>query len=496
MPRLCGKLLERNRIGSELQKMEQEKKSVSLLKNIFLFFIANFMPRAITFFMVPLYTYCLSTEEYGTVDLLITSVQLLLPFLTIQVQDAMLRFSIESTNSKSDVFTIGMRIVLSGGLLLFLLCVGAIAFDLVKLDLIYVVIFFVMYLLNAFRSIASYFCRGIDKIGILTTSNILLTIVTVLCNLLFLLIFKWGVLGYLLSLCLGNLVCACILFFGAKLYQYVKLSLLDRLLTKKIIIFSIPMVFSALSWWINTSMDKYILGYFCGTSAVGLLAIAYKIPSVLSLFGTTIANGYSISAIKDFDKNDTDGFLGKSYSVINMFFVLICTVLMFANVYVSKILFSKDFFAAWKYVPPLLISALMSQLSLTCEQYYISLKKTNIISITATVGATINIVLNILLVPSLEAYGVAIATAFSFFVVWVIRYAILTKYIKLRHNFMLECISYFLLIVQVIFAYNGNDFIIYQLIIMVVIMLLYAKQIREITVASFSYIIEKVSRRS
>lgn len=474
-----------------LSKVEQEKKSISVIKNIILFFVANFMPKAITFFMVPLYTYCLSTEEYGTVDILITTIQLLLPFLTIQVQDAMLRFSLENNNSKSDVFTIGLRIVLIGGLLLFFTCIVGTTFDFIRLDLIYVIIFFIMYLLNAFRSIASYFCRGIDKIGILTTSNVTLTLVTVLCNLLFLLGFKWGVLGYLLSLCIGNLICVIILFFGARLYKYIKLAVSDKGLTKKIIIFSVPMVFSALSWWINTSMDKYILGYFCGTSAVGLLAVAYKIPSVLSLFGTTIANGYAISAIKDFDKNDTDGFLGNSYSVINMFFVLTCSVLMFANTYLSKILFSKDFFIAWKYVPPLLISALMSQLSLTCEQYYIAIKKTSIISITAVVGATINIGLNISLIPTYETYGAAIATAVSFFIVWIIRYIILTKFIKLKHNFFVECISYILLIIQLALAYSGNRFVLYQIIIMIVIITLYVRQIKKIIFTAFRFLTAK-----
>lgn len=472
--------------------MRQEQKSVSLIRNILLFFIANFMPKAITFFMVPLYTYCLSTEEYGTVDLLITSIQLLLPFLTIQVQDAMLRFSLENNNSKSDVFTVGLRIVIIGGLLLFFACIMGTTFDLIKLDLLYLIIFFIMYILHAFKNIASYFCRGIDKIGILTTSNITLTLATVLCNLVFLLGFKWGVFGYLLSLCVGNLLGVLILFFGAKLYKYIKLTLSDKALTKKIIVFSIPMIFSAVSWWVNSSLDKYILGYYCGTSAVGLLAVAYKIPSILSLFGITIANAYSISAIKDFDKNDKDAFLGNSYSVINICFVLMCSVLMITNVYLSKLLFSNDFFSAWKYVPPLLISALMSQLSLMCEQYYVAMKKTKIISTTAITGAIINTVLNVLFIPVYGTYGAAIATALSIFVVWLIRYMVLSKYIKLKHNFFAECISYILLIIQLVLAYSGNRFIIYQLIIMVIIVFLYAKPIKNIIIAMFHYLTAKM----
>ena len=471
--------------------MGQEQKSVSLIKNILLFFIANFMPKAITFFMVPLYTYCLSTEEYGTVDLLVTSIQLLLPFLTIQVQDAMLRFSMEKNNRKSDVFTVGLQIILIGGVLLFIACGISVVFNLIKLELIYICIFFIMYLMNAFKNVASYFCRGINKIGILTASNIALTLITVLCNLLFLLVFKWGILGYLLSSCIGNFIGILILIFGAKLYRYIKLTITNKTLVKKIITFSIPMVFSALSWWVNTSLDKYILGYFCGTSAVGLLAVAYKIPSVLSLFGTSIANAYSISAIKDFDKNDSDGFLGNSYSVINMFFVLICSMLMLANVYLSKILFSNNFFVAWKYVPPLLISALMSQLSLTCEQYYIAIKKTSLISLTAIIGAIINTGFNILLIPMYGAYGAAIATAISFFTVWIIRYTILVKYVKLKHNFFIECISYTLLIIQLILAYSGNHFILYQLLVMFIILLLYANSIKKI-IATFHYLTAKM----
>lgn len=70
-------------------KLEKSKK---LIQNVFLFFLASFIPKTISFFMVPLYTECLSTLEYGTIDLITTTVQLLLPILTLQVQDAILRF--------------------------------------------------------------------------------------------------------------------------------------------------------------------------------------------------------------------------------------------------------------------------------------------------------------------------------------------------------------------------------------------------------------------
>ena len=87
-----------------------KNKYITLLKNMGLFFIASFVPKTIAFFLVPLYTYCLSTEDYGTVDLLTHTVQLLIPFLTFQVQDAVLRFSMDPKFEKSEVFSNGLII--------------------------------------------------------------------------------------------------------------------------------------------------------------------------------------------------------------------------------------------------------------------------------------------------------------------------------------------------------------------------------------------------
>lgn len=455
--------------------MSKGSKAYELANNIVLFFIAKFLPKAITFFMVPLYTYCLTTDQYGIIDLMITAIQLLLPLLTLGVQDAMLYFAMEKASNKSDVLTIGTRIVVAGTILLIVVCGVGKSMGIINLETSYLILFVILYFVEALKYVTSDFCRGINKIKVLTVSNVLMTVVIVICNLIFLLGLEWNITGYLLAMCIGNGVAVIIIFFGAHLYKYIKPTLIDKTLTKSIIVFSIPMIFSAIAWWINTALDKYILEYFHGTSEVGILAAAYKIPTILSMFGTVIANAYAISAIKEFDMNDSDGFLGKSYSLINACFVVISSFLMLINMYMSKILFSKDFFEAWVYVPPLLVSALISQLSITCQQYFIAMKKTGIVSITAIIGALLNVVSNILLIPRYGAYGAAIATAFSFFVVWMIRYIILTKHIKLKlkHNLMIECITYIFLIIQLVLARFGQQFILCQAALFAAIVTIY-----------------------
>lgn len=451
--------------------MKSSKPSVELIKNIGLFFIANFLPKAITFFMVPLYTYCLTADEYGIADLIYTTVQLLLPILTLQVQDAMLRFTIEKKNDSDSILNVGIRVSIAGTILLIVGSVICKLIGIIKLETSYLVMFNAIYFANALRNILSYYCKGLEKIRILTVSNVLVTVINVISNLILLLMFKLGVLGYLFSSLLGNVAAIILMLFVSKLYKHIKLTTCDKKLTSNILHYSIPLIWSGLAWWINTSLDKYILGYFYSTAAVGLMAVAYKIPSILSLFGGTIANAYSISAIKEFDLEDKDGFLGESYATINMCFVIICSFLMIINIYVFKLLFSKQYFEAWHYVPPLLFSSLMCHMSIICEQYFIALKRTKVISVTAIIAAGINFCTNMLLIPPYGAYGAAIATAFSFFSVWLIRYIVLTKKVKLqlKHSITIECIMYLLLLTQLIIANWGNKYLTYQILIFIVI---------------------------
>nr|HAK42623.1 polysaccharide biosynthesis protein [Clostridium sp.] len=56
-----------------------------LAKNMGFLTISNFGTKILSFFLVPLYTSILTTEEYGTYDLFNTTIGILVPFLTLNV---------------------------------------------------------------------------------------------------------------------------------------------------------------------------------------------------------------------------------------------------------------------------------------------------------------------------------------------------------------------------------------------------------------------------
>lgn len=457
-----------------------KKKYMELIKNLGLFFIANFLPNTLAFFMEPLYTRCLSKADYGVVDLLFNTIQLLLPVFTLQIQDAVLRFALDKAYDKRDVFSVGVRIASGGFIILSAICILLWGSGIMALEPAYFLFFLINYLTGALYNIFSFFCRGIDKVKEITVASVLNMVIIISCNLIFLLYFQWGLYGYFIANSIGTVISAVYIFCSARLWKYIRWHFKNVSTGKEMVCFSMPLIFNSLSWWVNNASDKYVLNFFCGISFVGMYAAAYKIPTILKVCGDVIAMAFSISTIKEFDEQDKDGFLGKSYSMISLFMTLSCSVLMLGNLLLARILFAGVFFEAWKYVPPLLISVLMNQLSFSCENIFVGAKQTKMISKTAVAGAVINTILNFVLIPMFGAYGAGLATAIGFTCFWGLRYYKLKQIIFLKNNFRKESASYGLLVLQAFFAYWGNCFWYVQLLLLLGIMMLYRRELIQV----------------
>ena len=77
--------------------MSKEKE---LVKNTAIITFGKVCTQLVSFLLLPLYTSILSTEEYGTVDLVITYSTLLLPFITLALEQALFRFLIDARGNK------------------------------------------------------------------------------------------------------------------------------------------------------------------------------------------------------------------------------------------------------------------------------------------------------------------------------------------------------------------------------------------------------------
>ena len=78
------------------------KREKQLLKNTVIVAIGQICTKFISFFLLPLYTALLTTEEYGVVDLLNTYISLLLPLIFLQIDQSIFRYLIDARKDEDN----------------------------------------------------------------------------------------------------------------------------------------------------------------------------------------------------------------------------------------------------------------------------------------------------------------------------------------------------------------------------------------------------------
>lgn len=451
-----------------------------LLKNIGLLTVSNFATKLLSFFLVPLYTNILTTTEYGTYDLFNTTIGVLLPILTLNIQEAVMRFSIDNKCNRKSIVTVATKYLFASNIIVI---VGLAVNYILNISMIakqYSLFFFLMFLSQSLSGMITMYTRGIDKIADLSISSLISSIVTICLNITFLAVFHWGLIGYFSANIIGPLFQSIYLIIRAHVVRDFNIKNKYIFEEKEMVNYSKPLIANSIAWWVNNTADRYIVVLFCGLAQNGIYSVASKIPSILNIFQTIFNQAWTLSAVKDFDPEDKNGFFANTYKIYNCMMTIICSIIIVSDKILAKFLYAKDFFVAWKYVPWLTMAILFGALSGYIGGVFSAVKDSKIFAKSTIYGAVTNIVLNFTFTPFIGVLGAAIATAISYFEVWIFRYWHSKRYVKIKINLIRDLISYFLLVVQsVLLLINIQNIILYMIngIILLVIIILYFKDI-------------------
>lgn len=458
------------------------KKYKELLGNIGLLTLSNFGSKILGFLLIPLYTAVLTTEEYGNYDFITVTISLLIPILTLNISDAALRFLLDKHKDKRDVCNVSLKINLFSILILIILAILNNIFKIVGILNSFLFYFIILYIVTVLYQYFQNVIRGLDKVKILAISGIINSALMMTLNIYFLLILKIGLSGFFLANIISNAIATIYLFVNAKDSIDI-LHKSNKKLKKEMISYSKPLMLNSIGWWINNVSDRYVIIYMCGAAANGIYSVSYKIPSILSIIQTIFNQAWGISAIKEFNKDDNDDFFKRIYTSYNLIMVISCSVLILFTKILASILYSNEFYSAWKYMPFLMISVVFSALSGLLGGIFSAVKDTKTLGVTTVIGALLNIILNIILIKFIGVIGAAIATLFSIFCVWIIRIFKVKKYIKLNLNLKNDVLAYVILIIQaIVFLLIKNVLLLYciEILLLFVEISLYRKQIKKI----------------
>ena len=162
----------------------KESRNKYLLKNTLIFTIGNIGSKLITFFLIPLYTGVLSTAEYGITDLINTISVVLVPLITLNISEAVMRFALDKDADKDKISQIGTMILLIAAIIGIIIIPICSLFKQVADYRIYVYFYIIS---SAACQLYLADLRGKELLIQYSIGNIVLTLFTALFNVLFLL---------------------------------------------------------------------------------------------------------------------------------------------------------------------------------------------------------------------------------------------------------------------------------------------------------------------
>ena len=243
---------------------------------------------------------------------------------------------------------------------------------------------------------------------------------------------------------------------------------------------------NAISWWVSTSSDKYIIQYTHGVAQTGLYAAAYKIPSLMTVFTSVFLSAWQISAVEDFGTEKSIRLYTKVYRYFFACLLTVCAAVVAFAKLATTVLFDEKFHAAWTFVPLLVLAYLFHDLASFIGSVYTASKKTKMLFWSTAAGALVNIGLNILLIPRYGASGAALTTFLSYFLVWAIRFFDTRKILRLPYRYLSEGISLLLVIAEtIVITWNFPHAFLCGVVIFAVILILQARTLAQIAADIF-----------
>lgn len=454
----------------------------SLVKNTMLLTIAKICTQSITFFLLPLYTAILSTEEYGIVDLLNTLVSLLLPIVTFQVEQAVFRHLLDARDNESEnkkiistaIFSVICQCVIY-------LVIFAIISPLIHND--YKVFLATNVVAYIFASLMQQIARGMGENKIMAGASFASAITTIITTIIFLVFAKLGANGMLLGNLLGQIMCFCVGFFSLKIYKYINIKSLRKKYLTKLWKYSFPLIPNAISWWIFNSSDRIIVSTILGVGQNGILSAAYKFSNVYITIYNIFNLSWTESASLHVDDKDSSEFFSRIINTVLKLFTAICFGIIACMPFIFPIMINEKFGEAYHQIPILMLSSLFNVVVGLISVIYIAKKDTKAVAKTSIMSALINLVVNLCLIKFIGLYAASISTLAAYLIMSVYRLHDVKKYItiKLDKKFILSAA---IMVVILFISYYINN--LYLNIAIILITIIYAWLINRNSISSIT----------
>lgn len=386
----------------------------SRITKIGIFYLfANIFEKAVSFFLLPVFTSLLPTKDYGIVSTYMSYESIIAVFICLSLGNS-LRGAVVDFKGSLDKYTSSVLILETA----IAVCISTI---IVSIGI--VIIPSEYKLLVIMCPIHAFFASVVSMLTLrymLETRYVWRTFLSVspalfsiLVSLFFInrmqeKLYMGRILGLFVVVIILGLICYLTILIQGKFEFKIEYC-------KYAVSFSAPLVFHGLSLIILNQMDRAMITRLYNVEETGIYSVAYNFGTIVVAF-TAAMNDVWVPWFNNRmeDKNNRE--------LVNLYgkcFVWTCALLswgvMLLSPEVMKWFINDRYWGGIEVVPMLVIGNFFSAIcGLPINAMYYS-KKTKMIAISSVVAMIINLFFNILLIPKTGAFGAAVATVVSYF---------------------------------------------------------------------------------
>tara|TARA_Y100000817_G_scaffold180265_1_gene140961 strand:+ start:212 stop:1627 length:1416 start_codon:yes stop_codon:yes gene_type:complete len=395
----------------------------SLGKNSLIYGLGHILARLVTFFLLPLYTHVFTPKEYGVISLAYAFMGFAMIFYRYGMDTALMKFSVQNHGKERTAYisTIyGFQVITSVLFsFIFFLSRNIIANTVLGDDRPeWIAILSVVMLLDVLWNLPVLLLRAEEKPIPFIIFNLINVLSTMAFNIIFVVFLKYGVWGVLLS----NLFASGILFVSTLpiIIKRISFKSIHSFTFNTVLKFAIPFLPAGIFTMIMELANRYLLSWMKGTLEVGLYSAGHK----LGVFGLIVVMGFNMGWTPYFLKRGKQSGARKEFSqAATLFLGLLGFVTITVSLWVpeimrlplgSRTLIGNQFWSSGKVVSYILLAYFFFGTYVIQLPGIYMREKTNWIPVFRAIGAAVNIILNILLIPKFGVVGSAWATVFAF----------------------------------------------------------------------------------
>lgn len=419
------------------------EKLKELTKDTALYGISTIIGRFLGFILVPFYTNVFSPDEFGIQSYLYAFLAFANIVYIYGMDAAFMKFATVVEEDKDKVYSTGFLTVLIttivfSGILLLTNSWIAQQTDLLEYSNIFLLVIGILFLdsiaLIPFSDLRLE--RKAKKFAIIKIFNI---IINVSLNFILILGFKYGIEAIFIS----NFVASAfsLLALLPTIFPHLKLSI-DKVYLKKMLFFGITYLPASVAAMIVQIIDVPLMRELTNESTLGIYRANYKLGIFMLLFVSMFNYAWQPFFLTNAKEENSKKIFSKVLSLFLIFssFIWVILSLFIDNIARLEILpgrtfIGEQYLVGLYIVPIILLAYIFHGLYINFLAGIYLEEKTKYLPIITGVGAILNVVSNLLLIPHIGILGGAISTLLSYIAMSLGIYFVSQKFYKIQYEY-------------------------------------------------------------